>query len=162
MSWVPEGPDMTADWADVADWLVGTCKAMGKTVAGQEMRPSSVRAGREVVLERLRGSDTGKQRKGPSVNWLWTATLVLSYPGRLKDGTHRTALADAQAIADVLTTGDPERGWRIHVSDAETSLDSPDTLRVRLTVTIDTYWRHGQTQGTELTSAEALANEGLT
>lgn len=163
MSWQPTTIDSTADWSEVADWLLGTAKALGKTIAGQEPRVGALRSRREVALDELGFEDTGAMRKGPSTETLWTAVLVLNYPGRLKDGAHAAALADAQAIGDALTTGNPGRGWRVHVPSVRIAgTEAPDTIRVRMTVTVLTVWRHGAAQGTSPTSAEATANGGLT
>lgn len=160
MSWIATTPDMTADWSEVTDWLVDTAEASTKTVTGQEARATAARSGREVSLARLRGQDTGKQRKSPAVEWLWTASLVLSYPGRLKKGATAAALNDAQRVAELLTTGNPERGWRITVTDVDSGTSTPDTFAVTLTVTVLTYWRHGSPQGTSPTSAQATAYGG--
>ena len=160
MSWLSVDPDMTGDWHEIVDYVLGVCEAAGKTTAGQEGSPAAVRASRDVVLEDGDGQDTGDLRKGPSSEWRWSLVILLSYPGRQKRGSAGRALADAVHVAAALTTANPERGWRPHVGRARIRQEG-DHYRVRLTVEVLHIWRHGPPAGLDADSAEAQANGGL-
>lgn len=160
MSFLSLAADMTGDWYEVVDYVMGVCEGAGKTTAGQEGASASTRAARDVVLDEGDGADTGDLRKGPSSEWRWTFTVLLSYPGRGKRGSASRALADAAQVAAALTTANPERGWRLHVSRARIRQDG-DFYRVRLSVEVLHLWRHGPPEGLEADSAEATANGGL-
>lgn len=166
--WRLPDADGTAGWGEITTYLLGVCEGVGKRVAGQEGRASAIRARREVVVERLTGADTagptsgGREglRKGPTSEWRWTAVLLLSYPGLQKKGVTADSLDDAEAVGKALTNANPQRGWRLHVGQADVQ-QAGDHLQVRLTLTITAVWHHGTPDGLEADSAEATAAGGV-
>lgn len=157
-NWRLPQADMTAGWGELADYLLGLCQGAGKTIAGQEGDARSQRSRREVAVERVQGRDTDLERKSPTTAWLWRYTLVLTYPGRQKSGTAADSLNDAEGVAKLITTANPERGWRLHVSGCDGQQEG-EHFRVRLQVEVRADWFAGDAQGLAPTSAEVLAGE---
>lgn len=155
----PPNYDHTAGWEELPDFLLSVCEGAGKTVAGQENRPGSIRARREIAVEAMDGDDTELQRRTPATEWKWRATLLIKYPGRGAKDTLSGAMRDAEPVAKALTTANPKRGWRVHVAGVRARVEGPD-LVVRLLVDVErVYWYVGAPVGQNSGSPEAESQE---
>lgn len=151
----PPAYDHTASWHEIVEHVLEVCTGAGKTIAGQEARPGSMRAAREVSVETFEGDDTTLQRRTPATEWAWRLVLLFRYPGRNADGAVSRALQDVEPVAAALTTSNPKRGWRVHVSGVRGRSEKSDVV-VRLLVTVErAYWYVGGPVGQDGEGVEA-------